>query len=202
MTRNRFQIVTMTAVLGLLGVFAVGQTTTTPNSGDGHQYRSAGDIAEKPAKLTDEMGKEMKDKMAKLPDDMKMRCQMQMNMEVSPSDPSAILALKDQLQLTTDQATELQAISKEARTKAAAVLNPDQQTTLGTLPQTPQTMKALHEKMTSQMHPMKATTPGDKPMDCPMMQMMQENTASTMPPKTNSPEASAEVKPNRAPASY
>ena len=195
MTRHPIQIVTLTAVLGLLGVIAVGQTTSPPEDATGRGYKSTGDSAEKPGKRAGEM----KEIMTRLPEDMKMRCQMQMYMEVRPSDPGAILALKDQLQLTTDQTTELEAINAEARTKAVAVLNSEQKSTLDTLPQSPQTMKKLHEKMLSQMHPMEGAKPGDKPMDCPVMQMMRDQTASMTPPLADPHAASAERKSTKAP---
>lgn len=195
MTRHPIQIVTLTATLGLIGLFAMGQTTSPPEDAAGRGYKSTGDSAEKPGKRADEVN----GMMAKIPDDMKMRCQMQMNMAVSPSDPGAILALKDQLQLTTDQTTELEAINAEARTKAVAVLNSEQRSTLDTLPQSPQTMTKLHEKMIIQMQPMDGAKPGDKPMDCPVMRMMRDQTASMTPPMADTHAASAERKPTKAP---
>ncbi len=195
MTRHPIQIMTLTAVFGLLGVIAVGQTTSPPEDATGHGYKSTGDSAEKPGKRADEM----KDMMATIPDDLKTLCQMQMNMEISPSDPSAILALKEQLQLTTDQTAELQAINKQGRTKALAILNADQQTTLDSLPQSPQTMKSLHEQAMSHMQTMKGTKPGDHPMNCPVMQMIRDQAASTTPARADPHAATAERKPTQAP---
>lgn len=196
MTRHPIQIVTLTATLGLLGLFAMGQAASPPEGAAGRGYKSTGDSAEKPGKRADEM----KGMMATIPDDLKMLCQMQMDMRVSPSDPSAILALTEQLQLTTEQTAELEDINRQGRTKALAILNADQQTTLDSLPQSPQTMKGLHEQMMSHMQTMKGTKPGDHPMTCPMMQMMQDSTESTMRPAAGTSAAVAERESGSAPS--
>ena len=92
------------------------------------------------ADMKEKMSPEMKAMMEKMPPEMKMRCQMLMGTAVTPTDPAAILALKDQLKLTEAQAAQLEAINKEARDKAIVVLTADQKTTLDSLPKSPQTM--------------------------------------------------------------
>lgn len=167
--------------LGLLGAFAIGQVpvpadpAVQPGMHAGHM-----------------MGGDMKGMMDKMPPEMKMRCQMVMNTAVTPSDPAAILALKDQLKLTEAQATQLDAINKEARDKAAAVLTVEQTKTLAAMPQTPQTMKDMHEQMMGHMQKMMGGKMGDQPMSCPMMQMMKDQTGPTTLPKAGASAAPAE----------
>lgn len=173
MKRSSLKIVSLVS-LGLLGAFAIGQapvlaeTTAKPGMHAGHM-----------------MSGDMKGMMDKMPSEMKMRCQMIMNTAVTPNDPAAILALKDQLKLTEAQTTQLEAINKEARDKAAAVLTAEQTKTLAAMPQKPQTMKDMHEQMMGHMQKMMGGKMGDQPMNCPMMQMMKDQKGPTTPPKAD-----------------
>src|SRR3972149_933617 len=100
-------IVVSLVTLGLLGGCASRQAETAARPGMRSGHMMSGDM------------QAMKDKM---PPEMMMRCQMIMNTTVTPNDPAAMLALKNQLGLTEDQASQLEAINKEAQDKAAAVL--------------------------------------------------------------------------------
>lgn len=173
MKRSSLTIVSL-AALGLLSAFAIGQTPATDKPA-AHPGMHAGH------KMSGDM-KAMKDKM---PPEMMMRCQMFMNTAVTPSDPAAILALKDQLKLTDAQVTQLEAINKAAQDKAAAVLTADQTKTLAAMPKTPQTMKEMHEQMMGQMQKMKGDKMGGPPMSCPMMEMMKNHTGETTQPKAD-----------------
>ena len=73
-----------------------------------------------------------------------LRCQIMMRLEVTPDDPAAILALKDELGLTDEQVGQLDTILAEAREKANAVLTPEQQEKLEGLDDTPSTMMEMH----------------------------------------------------------
>lgn len=131
------------------------------------------------------MGGDMKEKISP---EMKMRCQMMMGTAVSPTDPAAILALKDQLKLTDAQTAQLEAINKDARDKAIVVLTADQKTTLDALPKSPQTMKDMHEQMMGKMQEMMGSNKmDDQPMNCPMMKMMQGQMGPTTQPKVDAP---------------
>lgn len=122
------------------------------------------------------MSPDMKAMMEKMSPEMKLRCKMLMNMMVSPSDPTAILSIKDQLKLTDAQTTQLEAIHKEAQVRAAAVLSVDQQKTLDAMPKTPQTMTDMHEQMMGQMQRAMGGKMGEHAMSCPMMKMSDATT--------------------------
>jgi hypothetical protein len=78
---------------------------------------------------------------------MKMRHQMMMNMEVTPQDPAALLALKGQLKLSEEQTKRLQAILTQARQQAEQVLTDEQKTQLQPLEKLPKTMMQMMEHM-------------------------------------------------------
>jgi hypothetical protein len=122
--------------------------------------------------------------MDKMSPQMKMRCQMMMDTAVTPADPAAILALKDQLKLTETQTAQLKAINKEAQDKAVAVLTADQKTTLDALPASPETMMDMHEQM---MGKMRKVMGGNKEMSCPMMNMMRGHMGPTTQPHVDAP---------------
>jgi hypothetical protein len=83
----------------------------------------------------------------KMSEPMKMRHQMMMNMEVTPQDPAALLALKDQLQLSDEQTSRLQAILTQARQQAGQVLTEQQTAQLRPLEKLPKTMMQMMEHM-------------------------------------------------------
>jgi hypothetical protein len=76
-----------------------------------------------------------------------MRCGMMMRMHVNPEDPAALLALSGALELTDDQAKQLEAIAEKARTQAAAVLTAGQKAKLESLAGTPDTMMGMHGRV-------------------------------------------------------
>ena len=89
---------------------------------------------------------------------------------VSPTDPAAILAFKDQLKLTEAQTAQLEAINKEAQDKAVAVLTADQKTMLDAVPDSPQAMNEMRRQRM-----------GCWMMCCPMMKT--DSGDSTQPEK-------------------
>lgn len=107
----------------------------------------------------------------KMSEPMKTRCRMMMNMEVTSHDPAALLALKDQLKLTGEQTSRLQAIVAQARQQAEQVLTEEQKVQLRPLEKTPKTMMEMHHQMTEKM----GRTKGGLKMQmmCPMMEMME-----------------------------
>lgn len=141
------------------------------------------------ADMKQEMSPEMKAMMEKMPPEIKMRCQMMMGTEVSPSDPAAILALKEQLKLTEAQTSQLEAINKEAQDKAIAVLTADQKTILDTMPKSTQTMKEMHEQMMGKMQKMMGGKMGDQRTSCPMMNMMGGSTTQPAQDKLADPKS-------------
>lgn len=72
---------------------------------------------------------------------------MMMRMHVNPEDPAALLALSGALELTDDQAKQLEAIAEKARTQAAAVLTAGQKAKLESLAGTPDTMMGMHGRV-------------------------------------------------------
>ena len=109
---------------------------------------------------------------------MMMRTRMLMSMHVNPFDPNAVLALKDQLNLTDEQVKQLDDIASTAREKVQALLSSDQQAELKTLDKTPDTSMAMHAMMMKRMHGgtgeagMQYQGGGESSEGCPMMQMM------------------------------
>ncbi len=189
--KNLIRLTLVAAALGLPGMFAMAQARASEHSAAQSNHDPGGSLAQ-PGMRARHMGGDMKGMMAKMPADIMMRCQMFMNMAVNPSDPNALLALNDQLQLTPAQTTELAAIQTEARDKAAAVLNAEQKKTLDAMPQSSQTMKDMHEQMMAQMQKMMGAKMGDRQMNCPMMRMMADKTGPTTQAKTVTAAAPAE----------
>ena len=125
-----------------------------------------------------------------MPQAMKIKAQMMMKMEVEPTDPAALLAVGDQLELSDRQTEKLQQILANARAKAEKHLKPDQREKLEGVADLPATHMGMHKMM---MEKMKAKMKGkgdasgkgsmmdkgmmgkDKEgMMCPMMQAMQD----------------------------
>ena len=94
-----------------------------------------------------------------------MRCSMMGTLQVDPYDPSAILAMKNELSLTAEQQEKLDAIQKEAREKAKSVLTEAQQNDLKPLLDTPNTMPGMWRQWHSKID--KKT--GSAMMMCPWM---------------------------------
>ena len=96
---------------------------------------------------------------------MMMRCSMMGALQVDPYDPSAILAMKSKLGITADQQEKLDAIQKEAREKAKALLTEVQQNELKPLLDTPNTMPGMWRQWYSKMD----KQAGSAMMMCPWM---------------------------------
>jgi YHS domain-containing protein/Spy/CpxP family protein refolding chaperone len=79
------------------------------------------------------------------------KCQMMMNTRIWPSDPEALIAMKDRLALTAEQTDKLDAIAKKAREDAAAVLTAEQQSKIKATEAEPATMMELHQTMMQKM---------------------------------------------------
>ena len=71
---------------------------------------------------------------------MMMRCRMMMGAELTPADPSAILALGEELGLSKEQVTKLKGIVARARSEAEAVLTAEQRKKLAQVPAAPASM--------------------------------------------------------------
>jgi len=97
---------------------------------------------------------------------MMMRCRMMMGAELTLADPSAVLALGEELGLSKEQVTKLQGIVARARNEAEAVLTADQRKKLAQVPAAPASMMQMCQRMMKQMS---AGGKGE-PMMCPMMQ--------------------------------
>jgi hypothetical protein len=85
---------------------------------------------------------------------MMMRWLMMGALQVDSYDPAALLAIKTELSLTTEQQDKLAAIQSEAREKAKAILTVTQQNQIKPLLTTPNTMTGMcqqwHAKMNNQ----------------------------------------------------
>lgn len=131
-------------------------------------HHPAAKPAEQPAPKPAEKPAEAKPMPMQMPPGMKMRFQMMMNLRVSPNDPGAVLALRDQLHLTDQQVIELDRIVAQAHEKTAALLTREQKEKLEPLARTPETGREMHEQMMQQMQKKKEAGQ----MSCPMMEMM------------------------------
>lgn len=84
-----------------------------------------------------------------MPQCMKMRCQMMMTTQIQPDDPAALLAIKDELQLSAEQSAKIEAIVAKARKEAQAVLTDQQKQKVQSLAGEPGTMMQMRQKMMS-----------------------------------------------------
>jgi len=80
-------------------------------------------------------------------DAMMQRCQMMMKARVEPTDPAALLALKDELELSEQQVKKLERIAEKARDRAKALLTEAQQKKLEELPDKPDCCEDMQCKM-------------------------------------------------------
>lgn len=112
--------------------------------------------------------------MGQMSPGMKTKCQMMMQAQLTPGDPAALVASKDQLKLTEDQVKKLQAIQEQARKNAAAVLNDEQKQQVANVPAKPDTCMGMHQHMMQMMKDMHGGQSGGQmpKMNCPMMNMM------------------------------
>ena len=113
--------------------------------------------------------------------EMEGRMRMNMQTQVSPSDPAAMLAMQEELELTDQQVQELQSLVERTRQSAADVLTDEQRQQVEAMPQGPQTMMQMHRQMMERMgeHGMMGGRGGmmmgqqeKAAMGCPMMRMM------------------------------
>jgi hypothetical protein len=152
-------ITTMALVLWLAS--AQGILAQEPKQDEHAAHHPAEKAKEKPAP-----GKAMSMQM---PPGMKMRCQMMMNMRVRPNDPAAVLALRDQLDLTDQQVIQLHQLIAQAREKTEGLLTAEQKKKLEPLADLPETGREMHERMMQHMQKMGKD---ERQMKCPMMEMM------------------------------
>jgi hypothetical protein len=150
----------------------------------------AGDSAPAFGSQKDKAVPGMQETKTQVPAEMKQRCRMMMQTAINPFDPTAILGLKDDLKLSTEQAQKLQAIVDKARQEAKGVLNEQQAKTLGAIPAKPETSMAMHEHMMEMMQQKHGKQAGGNKMDCPMMSMIAPTTQPAQAePATNGHEA-------------
>ncbi len=75
------------------------------------------------------------------------RMHMMMQAEIRNGDPSALVAMREQLQLTDKQVADLMAIADDSEKKAMAVLTDKQKEDLKNLPSGPRNMMEMHRMM-------------------------------------------------------
>ncbi len=89
--------------------------------------------------------------MEAMPEPMRLKMRMMMAMEVEPTDPAALLAVAQQLELTPQQAEGLEKILANARAEAEEVLEPEQREQLRGLADLPSTHMGMHRMMMERM---------------------------------------------------
>ena len=109
--------------------------------------------------------------------EMMLRCQMVMQAAIQPTDPAAILVIKDTLKLSDEQVKKLQSIEDIARRQAQDILSDSQKQQLQSIPRAPQTGADMHQHM---MGMMQQSGQGQMCKDCPMMKSM-SGSATTQP---------------------
>lgn len=104
------------------------------------------------------------------------RCQSLARTEISPTDPAAILAQAEELELSEQQVADLQRIAQTARDKATVVLNEDQLNTLSEVGEQPMSMMRMHQRMMDRMQDgnKNSSMKSDADSACPMHAMMHE----------------------------
>lgn len=148
---NRILTLVIGAVLVAVAVILVsGAAEKALGQGHAQHQGGAGQKTDQPSRPGMMQGG-MEGMMMKMSGPMKMRHQMMMNMEVTPHDPAALLALKDQLELTDEQTNRLQAILAQARQQAGQVLTAEQKAQLQSLEKLPRTMTEMHRQMMEHM---------------------------------------------------
>lgn len=104
-------------------------------------------------------------------DPMMRHSAMMMHAPTSPSDPSSMLALKEDLDLSADQVSQLEGIAKQAQEQALGVLTDEQRSSLETLPPAASTMQGMWQNMDRKMQEWHGQHPND-PVMCPFHMMM------------------------------
>ena len=98
--------------------------------------------------MSPEQCQEMMKKMG-MSDAMIARCQIMGTAQVSAYDPVAVLALRDELKLTDDQAKELEAIATSTQEQVKTKLTPEQLSALEPIAATPSSMMEMCKSMHS-----------------------------------------------------
>ena len=90
------------------------------------------------------------------------KCTMMTNTQIMPTDPAAMMAMKDKLMLTPEQMGKLDMIAKKAREDAAMVLTAQQSDMVSQMAATPTTMTEMHTMMMQKMKDKGMMAPADK----------------------------------------
>lgn len=160
MTRTHLTLAAAIVALVFVGLTAYGQTdTTTTGTAANNTTPSTDDAAAQQGPLTGSM-------MA--------QCRMMSQTEISPSDPAAILAQRQRLDLSEDQVAELERIARSAREQARDVLRQGQIEELDTLPNKTESMVQMHQRMMKQMNAGESSQWMNEESEdtCPMHNMM------------------------------
>ncbi len=166
--------VSVLIAVAAFAVFVTAQDQPAPAPGQpGHTMGGVERPMPGPGGPMQEMSKEEARKMCMdnmknmgMSDAMMMRHRMLTGAALANDDPAAVLAVRDELKLTDDQAAKIATISEKARQDTMAVLTPEQKKTIESLAGTPATMM----DMSMDMHRMTAGS-GKGMMLCPMMGM-------------------------------
>ena len=90
------------------------------------------------------------------------RCTMVTHTEIMPTDPAAMIAMKDKIMLTPEQMGKLDAIVKKAREEAAMVLTAEQSDMVKGMATSPATMMDMRAMMMQKMKEKGMMAPADK----------------------------------------
>lgn len=101
-----------------------------------------------------------------------MRYKMMMDAKTGVTAPYGLIAIKDELDLTEDQVSKLQAIADKAESDARAVLTGEQQQKVDELKDTPASTMGMCKHMMPKSHEMMREGAEKGPMTCPMCPMM------------------------------
>jgi hypothetical protein len=137
------------AVLVAVGFFAA--RAWAPGEGAGSEKPNAEATHAKPTEgemVCPFCGQAMKPEgMRMMTGPMRMHHRMMMNERLSPKDPSSMLALREELELTEKQVKQLEKIETKARTDSGKVLTKEQRETLSEVPEHAALMGPMHERM-------------------------------------------------------
>ena len=144
MTRTQLTFTAAIVALVFIGLTAYGQTDpSTPKPAATDDEQTADEAASQQVSMMD--GSMMDSAMM-------ARCRMMSQAEISPSDPAAPLAQRERLNLSEDQVAELERIAQSAREQAKRLLNESQTDELSTLPDKPESMMRMHQRMMKRMN--------------------------------------------------
>ncbi|QNN25150.1 hypothetical protein HED60_23675 [Planctomycetales bacterium ZRK34] len=160
MTRTHLTLAAAIVALVFVGLTAYGQTdtsTTRPSETDTERSANASSSQQGPMNGS-----------------MMVRSRMMSQTEISPSDPAAILAQRERLELSEDQVAELERIARSAREQARNVLKEGQIEEIDTLPNKTDSMVQMHHRMMKQMNAGESSQWMNEDFDCacPMHNMM------------------------------